>query len=474
MTKKSIQNTIKHSGKVLVIDDEPEIGWIFSKILKDNGYEVDSSQTGRDGLNKIRKFTPDLVFLDLRLPDKNGIHVLKEIKKINPDILIIMITAHETIQTAVEAMKLGAYDYIPKPVPNDRLKIIVDKALEFQNLSKELSYLKTSDSVLSGMIGQSEAMQKFFGLIRSASLHDVSVILRGESGTGKELAAHAIHALSRRKDMSFVPVDCATLPETLVESELFGYEKGAFTGADNIKTGRFELADKGTLFLDEIGNLTTHIQVKLLRVLQERRIDRLGGKNSIPINVRIISASNRNLDEAVEKGEFRDDLYHRLNVFEIILPPLRERGNDVALLATYFLDKFSRELDKKVKGFSDDVVGLFKEYSWPGNVRELENTVKSALILAKDRILPVHLPHQLNKEAETGIKNNNSVSLGQGKNITGTSLKEANKEALKNTEKYLIKKVLNETGWNKRKTAKTLGIDYKSLFNKIKKYAIKR
>lgn len=470
------KNSIKPKGKILVIDDEAEIGWIFSKILADNGYEMFSSQTGKDGLNKVRKFMPDLVFVDLKLPDKSGISVLKEIKKIRPDILVIMITAYETIQTAVESMKLGAYDYIPKPIPNERLKIIVDKALETQKLSRQVDFLTKPVLALSTIIGQSPPMQKLFKLIKNVAPHEVSIILRGESGTGKELVAGAIHALSRRRDASFVPVDCATLPETLVESELFGYERGAFTGADTLKIGKFERAHKGTIFLDEIGNLTTHIQVKLLRVLQERRIEHLGGKNPIKVDVRIIAATNRDLEETMRKGEFRDDLYHRLNVFEILLPPLRERGNDIVLLAHHFLDKFNKEMEKKVKVFSDEVLNLFKRYIWPGNVRELENAVKSSIILAKDKILPRHLPPHI--RGSLGKKVGKVSPFTElpifKKDLDKIPLKEAKKNITSDVEKYLIKKTLNETNWNRRKAAEILEIDYKGLFNKIKKYKLKR
>jgi len=340
------KTSIKTRGKILVIDDEPDLGWIFSRILSDDGYKVSSSQTGKDGLAKVREFMPDLVFLDLKLPDKDGIDVLKAIKSIDPGILVIMITGYETIETAVAAVKLGAYDYVPKPIPNERLKIIVDKALETQSLSRKVDLLTKGGLAINEIIGQSPAMEKVFKSIKGVASHDISVIARGESGTGKELVARAIHALSRRKNKSFVPIDCATLPEALVESELFGYEKGAFTGANGLKTGKFEQANGGTIFLDEIGNLTTHIQVKLLRVLQEREIERLGGsKGPIKIDVRIIAATNRDLEEAVRKDEFRYDLYHRLNVFEILLPPLQERGDDIIFLSQYFLDKFNKVMD---------------------------------------------------------------------------------------------------------------------------------
>ncbi len=495
-----MQNTlnkqiIKSKGKILVIDNEPEISWIFSKILGEYGYEVISSQTGKEGLDKVRKCIPDLVFLDLKLQGVSGIDILKSIKEINPDIQVIIITAHETIQTAVHAMRLGAYDYIPKPIPNDRLKIIVDKVIENQQLSKQVDFLKKGNIALNEIIGQSLPMQKLFKMIKCAAPHDVGVILRGESGTGKELVARAIHTLSNRRDKSFVPLDCATLPDSLVESELFGYERGAFTGADNLKIGKFEMAKDGTVFLDEIANLTTLIQVKLLRVLQERKIERLGGKKPISINVRIITATNRNLEEAIGNGEFREDLYHRLNVFEIILPPLRERGDDILLLSRYFLRKFNKEMDTNVKEFSPEVIEIFNRCQWPGNVRELENTIKSSIILAKDKVLPSHLPFHITRNIKNPplarsrfadeIKGNNLSGSMESLSPNGNldirmvgyhkiSLKEARRNIINDTEKYMIERTLNENGWNKKRTAQILEIDYKSLWTKIKKYSITR
>ena len=468
---------LKQKGKILVIDDERDLCWLFSEILGENGYKVTSAQTAKDGLDKVRSVMPNLVFLDIKLPDKDGIWVLKEIKKVNPEIVVIMVTGHTAIESAVAAMKLGAYDYIPKPIPNERLKIIVDKALETQSLFREVKSLRRSHTPLSEIIGQSPPMQRLFKLIRTAASHDISVILRGESGTGKELVARAIHVLSNRKDLPFIPVDCATLPETLVESELFGYEKGAFTGADTLKTGKFETAEKGTLFLDEIGNLATLVQVKLLRVLQERKIERLGGRKPIAVDVRMITATNKDLEEAVRRGEFRDDLYHRLNVFEIVLPPLRERGDDVVILSQYLLEKFNRELGKDIKGFSDEVMSLFKRYRWPGNVRELENTIKSSIILAKERILPHHLPFHFNKTKDTEIKTEKSTT-GEYLNLDSypdkTSMKQARRDMSERIERQFIEKTLDSTNWNKKRAAQLLDIDYKSLFTKIKKYGIKR
>ncbi len=458
-------------NKILVIDDENEIGWIFSKILGDAGYNIISTTSGKEGLKKLISFTPDLIFLDLKLPDENGIDILKKIKEIDSEIMVIMITAFETIHDAVAAMKLGAYDYIPKPIPNDRLKIIVDQAIEKKHLSKKVDLLTRDINALDEIVGQSPAIQKVFKLIQNVAQHDISVILRGESGTGKELVARAIHSLSKRKDKFFVPVDCATLPDTLVESELFGYEKGAFTGADSLKIGRFEMANEGTIFLDEIGNLAMHIQIKLLRVLQEGTVERLGGRKTKKLDVRIISATNKNLEEALETGEFRDDLYHRLNVFEITLPPLRERGDDLIILSQYFLNKFNNEYNKHVEGFSDEVMEIFRTYSWPGNVRELGNTIRASIILAKDKIMVNNLPARIRLNLEIH-KNKIIPDINIKEKLDVMTLKSIKKNVVQNMEKQIIEQVLSDVNWNKTKASKILDIDYKSLYNKIKQYNI--
>jgi len=316
---------------------------------------------------------------------------------------------------------------------------------------------------LERIIGNSPQMGKVFDLVRRVATHDVTVLLRGPSGSGKELIAQAIHYASNRSSGPFVAIDCATLPETLVESELFGYEKGAFTGAEARKLGKFELAEGGTLFLDEIGNLPPNTQVKLLRALQEKKIERLGGKRPIRVNVRVITATNVNLEKAIEAGRFREDLYHRLNVFPIHLPPLKDREGDVLLLAKYFLAEFNKELRKKVKKISEETIELLVKYRWPGNVRELENTIKSAILLAEDTILPQHLPQKIQ-----AVKD--EVRLRELKG----SLKEVSKKATQRIEKELITKVLKEVHWNKSKASRLLNVDYKTLYNKIKEYGIKR
>jgi DNA-binding NtrC family response regulator len=474
------------TGKILVVDDEPEIGWLFGRVLGDDGYHVLTAETGGEALAKIEKEQPDLIFLDVKLAGQDGIEVLRSIQRSGSKRLVIMLTGHAEVSTAVEAMKLGAYDYLIKPLPSDRLKIIVQHALQTVDSSREISGLKREASKRwswDRFIGASPQMEKVFELVRKVATHDVTVLLRGESGTGKELVARAVHAESHRPGRPFVPLDCATLPEALVESEIFGHEKGAFTGALDRKPGRFERADKGTLFLDEVGNLAPHVQMKLLRVLQEGEVERLGGKQAISVDVRLIAATNMDLEELVRRGDFRDDLFHRLNVFVIWLPPLREREGDLELLSKFFLEKFNRELDRSVLGISDEAMTLLHRYDWPGNVRELQNTIKSAVILAGDAILPQHLPARVVSAAgdvqtqlETcgACKRNGEFIAGRpGSRIGGLKTASIKQVAIK-AERELIVETLWNCHWNKAQAARQLGVDYKTLYNKIKAYRITR
>ena len=461
-------------GTILVVDDEPEIGWAFAKVLGEEGLQILTAKNGKEALAKVEREQPDVVFLDVKLPGMDGLSILRKIREKRHAQLVIMLTGHEDVKTAVEAMRLGAYDYLIKPLPNERLKIIVQHALETMTLSRQVNTLSQEIAkrvTLDRIIGQSPQMQRVFELVRKVATHDVTVLLRGMSGTGKELMARAIHEESHRREQPFIPIDCATLPETLVESEIFGYEKGAFTGALDRKPGRFELAHQGTLFLDEVGNLTPHVQMKLLRVLQEREVERLGGKERIAIDVRLITATNMDLEGLMKRGAFRDDLYHRLNVFTIVLPPLREREGDLEVLSKYFLDRFNRELNKQVQAFSEEAMALMHRYPWPGNVRELENAIKSAVILAYDRILPQHLPAAL-LSAQVGLPAP-LLSAVTGTGQTG-ALKVTSRQAAKEAERELIIKTLLSCHWNKAKAARRLGIDYKTLYNKMKAYGITR
>ncbi len=474
------------TGKILVVDDEPEIGWLFGRVLGDDGYHVLTAETGEEALAKIEKERPDLIFLDVKLAGQDGIAVLRSIQKSRSKRLVIMLTGHAEVSTAVEAMKLGAYDYLIKPLPSDRLKIIVKHALQTVDSSREISGLNREASKRwswDRFIGASPQMEKVFELVRKVATHDVTVLLRGESGTGKELVARAVHAESHRAGRPFIPLDCATLPEALVESEIFGYEKGAFTGALDRKPGRFERADNGTLFLDEIGNLAPHVQMKLLRVLQEGEVERLGGKQAISVDVRLIAATNMDLEELGRLGDFRDDLFHRLNVFVIWLPPLREREGDLELLTKFFLEKFNRELDRSVLGISDEAMALLHRYDWPGNVRELQNTIKSAVILAGDSILPEHLPARLmiadgdgqtqSETCNTSKRNGDFIAGRPGARIGGLKTASIKQVAIK-AERELILETLWNCHWNKAQTARQLGVDYKTLYNKIKAYRITR
>ncbi len=449
--------------KILVIDDEPDIGWLFSKILSEEGYKVLISLNGEEGISKIKKEKPDLVFLDLKLPGMDGMEILQEIRTFNKDLLVIVLTAYETVKTAVEAMKLGAVDYLSKPVNIDRIKTTIKNAIRTQTLIKDaVLRKKTTEKIdFDRIIGDSLQVKDVLDLVKKVAPHDITVLLRGASGTGKELIARAIHNSSGRADKPFVAIDCAILPDTLVESEIFGHEKGAFTGASEKKLGKFELAQEGTVFLDEIGNLTPQIQVKLLRTLQEREIERLGGKKPIKVDVRIIAATNMNLEKDISAGRFREDLYYRLNVFSIYLPPLRERDGDVMLLTEYFLKESNRIFKKEVKKISPEVINLLAAYSWPGNVRELRNVIESSVLLASDSILPQHMPLKIQEVL------NQSIELQ-------TTLKKVGKQAKGKAEKELITKVLSEVNWNKSKASKILKVDYKTLYNKIKEYGIER
>lgn len=445
-------------GKILVIDDEAELGPLFIKSLPE--YSVIHSLSGAEGLEKIKEEIPNLVFLDLILPDMPGVSVLRKIKKILPDTLVVILTGHAGIESAVETMKLGAYDYLVKPLPLHRLKIIIDNAMQVCKLDQEIRELKRDIArifTIDQIITVNKKMQDVLGLVRKAALHDITVLITGESGTGKEMIAKAIHYESPRRKGPFVPIDCASLPETLIESELFGYERGAFTGADKEKPGKFELANHGTIFLDEIGNLSDNLQIKLLRILQERELVRLGGKKTIPVDVRVVTATNKDLGELVKKGRFRDDLYYRINVFPIKIPNLRERRDDIVPLSKHFLERFNKEFSRSIEGITPPAVEVLCRYTWPGNIRELENVIKSAVILADDWIEPEHLTGLLKSEEK----------------ITAVDSEDKLKDVTKKVEKEMIEKVLSECRYNKRKTAQQLGIDYKTLYNKMKEYGIK-
>ena len=433
----------------------------ISDALKDESYKVVVTGLGKEGIGLVRKGGVDVVITDLRLPDTDGIDVLKQCKRYSPETKVILITAHGSVDTAVEAMRSGAYDYITKPFSMGELLLMIERVLTLKALETENRLLKSQVEGkydFSGILSKSSAMAEVLEVVKILSQTDSTALILGESGTGKELVANAMHYNSPRKGGPFVKISCAALPETLLEAELFGYEKGAFTGAVRQKKGRFEIADKGTIFLDEIGELSPAIQVKLLRVLQEKEFDRLGGTNPISVDVRIICATQRDLKAEVARGVFREDLYYRLNVVPVTLPPLRERTGDNLLLANHFLKRLAKQNNRDIKGFSIEAQELLVKYPFPGNVRELENAIERAVVLAKGSEIG---PWDLTDEINGGM----SEAFGSMGNTNGW---ERLAKATKGFEREYIVKVLEETKGNKGLAAKLLGISRKTLWEKCK------
>lgn len=386
---------------VLIIDDEDNIRSGLMLSLKSEGFDVQGAASGVEALDKINLFLPDLIVSDIKMPGLNGLELLEQVKIKHPSIPVIMLTGHAGLDDAVTAMKLGAYDFLTKPVHLDKLILLIQRAIaqtdqhqQLQNLSEQLDKHKGMENI----IGNSASIKKLQEMIRQIAPTDATVLLQGESGVGKEIFASAIHQNSMRSLGPFVKVHCGALPENLLESELFGHEKGAFTGASARRKGRFELANGGTIFLDEIGDISPAVQIKLLRVLQEREFERVGGEETIKTDIRIISATNKNLKQAVQDKLFREDLYYRLNVVELTIPPLRERKEDIPLLADFFLKNFSKKYSKQIDSFDTKAMKKLLTYSWPGNIRELQNSIETAVVLSKDKeitihVLPAHLQH---------------------------------------------------------------------------------
>jgi two-component system response regulator HydG len=450
---------VSERPRILIVDDEPLMRISIGDALKDDAYIVMDTGLGFEGIDIIREGNVDVVITDLRLPDTDGIDVLKQCKRYSPETMVILVTAHGSVDTAVEAMKYGAYDYITKPFSMDKLLLMVERVLRLRALEEENRMLKSQMEGrynFSGILSRSKAMAEVLENVKIVSQTDSTVLILGESGTGKELIANAIHYNSPRKEKPFVKISVAALPETLLEAELFGYEKGAFTGAVRQKKGRFEIADKGTIFLDEIGELSPAVQVKLLRVLQEKEFDRLGGTHTQSVDVRIICATQRDLKKEVQRGTFREDLYYRLNVVPIMLPPLRERAGDTLLLANHFLKSFREQNNKGIKGLSLEAQELLLKYPFPGNVRELENAIERAVVLARgDEIKGWDLTEEINSSQEF-------KSIG---NINGC---ERLSKATKDFERLYILKALEETKGNKGLAAKLLGVSRKTLWEKCK------
>ncbi len=450
---------------ILIVEDKESMAQMLKETMETAGYNPILAKDGMEGIKKIKETRIDIVLTDLKLPKKDGMDVLRAAKEENSMLPVILMTAYGSVDVAVRAIKEGAFDFISKPFDTDHLLHLIRKAMENQRLIAENMLLKEEFSSVIGMpkiIGKSNNIHDVAKNIQKVAPAKTTVLLLGESGTGKELFARAVHCLSPRKDYPFVPINCAAIPKELLESELFGHERGAFTGAETKKLGKFELADKGTVFLDEIGEMDLSLQAKIMRIIQEGEIERVGGLRAIGVDVRVIAATNKDIERAVSEGMFREDLYYRLSVFPIRIPPLRERVDDIPLLADFFVKKYCAEMKTEIKDIDKEVLEMLTDYSWKGNVRELENTIERAVILCEgSTILPEHI-------ALNPIPAKTSLGMLP---MNGT-LEDTAKEALRLAETQRIKKALKETRGNKSRAAEVLSVSYKTLLTKIKEYVI--
>jgi len=453
-------------GQVLIVDNERSMRDFLAIVLKKEGHACQTAEDGAAALKVLEREAIDLVLTDIKMPRMDGLALLKALKEVSPDTVCVMMTAFASTDTAIKAMKEGAYDYLTKPFKIDEVKLIIKNVLERKTLRQENRQLREqlkSEADFSQIIGRSAAMRRVLKLVEKVADNKSNILITGESGTGKELIARAIHYNSVRREHAFVTVNCSALPETLLESELFGHMKGAFTGAIGNKPGLFELADKGSIFLDEIGDTSLAIQVKLLRVLQEREFRRVGGTKDIKVDVRIITATNRNLEDLVAEGGFREDLYYRLDVIPIHLPPLRERREDIPLIADYFLRKFNQSLEKDIAGFSPEVLPLLMNHSWKGNVRELENVIERAVALTSNRTLsPEDFSGSLMKAPQ-------NIGIPDHIPEEGLDLE----TLIERIERELLLKALEETHWVKKEAAKRLHLNFRSFRYRFDKYGIK-
>jgi DNA-binding NtrC family response regulator len=462
---------------VLIVDDEPVQAGILGDILEHEGFDVTTRTQPQEALTLAQRQSFDLVICDLKMPGMDGIELLRQLHKIHPDLTVIIMTAYGTIETAVNAMRHGAFDYVTKPFSKEELLITVHRAIKHLELRRENVYLKEElglRAAASTLIGRSEAMQKIYKMMAKIAQDDkATVLIQGETGTGKELVARLIHQMSPRREEPFIAVNCAAIPETIMESEFFGHEKGAFTGAGAAKAGRFELADRGTLFLDEVAELNAEIQGKLLRVLQTREFERLGGTRTHRVDVRIITATNKLLHDEVRAGRFREDLFYRLNIVPITLPPLRERKDDIQQLAEYFLNKFHSEGKRQVT-LSPEAVELLTQYDYPGNVRELQNLLERAVILSDGSVITPHELHIYPESPHPDHAEKAAPPLHDSSphEETADSLLEISRRASDEAEKRAILEALQATSWNRVKAAKLLHIDYKTLRLKIRRYGL--
>jgi two-component system NtrC family response regulator len=448
---------------VLIVDDEKNYLIVLEDLLMDEGYDVLTAPSGAKAIEILANSPVDTVLSDIKMPGMTGIELLDRISALDPDLPVILMTAFAEVDQAVEAMKKGALDHIQKPFDNRDVKRAVARAVEKRSLVKNIRHLESElGSVWGNIIGKSKAMENVFTLMKRVADTPTTVLIAGESGTGKELIARGLHKASSRNKAPFVPINCGAVSESLLESELFGYEKGAFTGATSLKQGKFEFADQGTLFLDEVGEMSLNLQVKLLRVLQEHEFQRVGGNKEIRVDVRIIAATNRDLKEEVENNRFRGDLFFRLNVVRIDMPPLRERREDIPFLVAHFLNKFSEKLDRPIKEVHPDVMSALYSYSWPGNVRELENVIERALVLCRgDAIMPEDLPLELRQTPEIEAELDTLVSGEKGLADTLDAI-----------EERIIRQALKNAGNVQAQAAKILGISRSNLQYKLKKYGL--
>lgn len=454
--------------KILVVEDDEYVLGSIKTLLNKEGYEVDTALDGLEALGLYRKDSYDLVIADLKMPKMDGFELLKQLKLEFPEVSFIMMTAYGSIRTAVDAMKMGAYDYVTKPVSAEEIRLVIQRTFERQNLITEIRTLRKELEErfsLDNIIGKSNAMQRVYDSILQVANTDATVLITGETGTGKELVAHAIHHNSERKNCPFVVINCSALPETLLESELFGHEEGAFTGATKQRIGKFEYADTGTVFFDEMGNLPLSMQTKLLRLLQEKSFERIGGNQTIKVDVRVLAATNKDLNKLSEEGCFRKDLYYRLNVIPIQLPSLKERREDIPLLVTHFIEKYNKVFKKEIKSIPQNTLTIMMSYSWPGNVRELENLVERAVIMAKDHViseLELPMPNQKGaRERFADIDNDQ---------ITDSTLE----DFLAHYENIYITGLLKRCKGRIDSSAMISGIDVKTLYRKMKKYNINK
>jgi len=455
-------------AKILVVDDELKIRESFSDILGLEDYEVDTAKNGEVAINMIDQDYYDIVLIDLNMPKVDGMEVLKYLVEHSVDSIGIILTGYATIRNAVETMKAGAFDYLAKPVKMEEVIMVIERALEFRDIKRENVALKKQLKKkyrFENFIGDSSEMNKVFRIIEKVADTDSTILILGESGTGKELVAKAIHYNSMRRDKPLIPVNCGAIPEDLLESELFGHEKGAFTNAIRTRIGRFELSNGGSIFLDEIAEMSPHLQVKLLRILQEQEFERLGGTKTIKCDIRVIAATNQNLDKLVEENKFREDLYYRLRVIPVEIPPLRERRSDIPLLIHHFVDQMIKAKGRKIKGVSKDIVKAFMDYEWPGNVRELENIIERMIILTdSDELTVQDIPDKIlqkhkNEEVGPSIIPDDGFSLSN---------------AINEYERLLIIRALEKTDWVKNRAAKLLNMNRTTLVEKIKKQGIEK